>query len=194
MNHKFFVWNQGHKVCLQEREIDSPTSKFSLLSTAVAVGLFESAVQSAAPGDLSIHLLWPRSNAPDNTPFLFYSTSLLPCRVAQQNYVSKCNYQSKLWFEKLRRGKLLTGMSSMNLTPKRGEREREGRKETQCVREWEDAEQWQLKCDSLWTYSTAQCEIFVINKIWKRYIKTGLKTKCKPCPLKYCIHHDQGIS
>lgn len=92
---------KGRKVRLQgERESKSWTSKFSPLSAALAAGLFELAVQSAALRDLSIHLLWLRSNAPNNTPFLFYSTSLSLCWVAQQNYVPDDNYQSKLWSKK----------------------------------------------------------------------------------------------
>lgn len=115
---------KGHKVRLQgeregERKGKSWTSMFSALSAALAVGLFESAVQSAALRDLSIHLLWPRSNAPNNTPFLFYSTSLSLCWVAQQNYVPNDNYQSKLWSKKWRQRKLLTRTSSRNRTPKR---------------------------------------------------------------------------
>lgn len=125
---------KGRKVQLQrERESQSRTSKFSPLSAALTVGLFESAVPSAALRDLSIHLLWLRSNAPNNTPFLFYSTSLSLCRVAQQNYVPNDNYQSKLWSEKWRQRKLLTRTSSRNRTPKRssviserGEREQRG--------------------------------------------------------------------
>lgn len=74
-------------------------------------------IGSAALGDLSIHLLWLCSNEPNNTPFLFYSTRLSLCWVAQQNYVHNNNYQSKLWSKKLRLGKLLTKISS---TPKLG--------------------------------------------------------------------------
>lgn len=69
-------------------------------------------IGSAALGDLSIHLLWLCSNEPNNTPFLFYSTRLSLCWVAQQNYVHNNNYQSKLWSKKLRLGKLLTRISS----------------------------------------------------------------------------------
>lgn len=75
-------------------------------------------IGSAALGDLSIHLLWPCSNAPNNTPFLFYSARLSLCWVAQQNYVPNNNYQSKLWSKKLRLGKLLTRISSRNSTSK----------------------------------------------------------------------------
>lgn len=67
----------------------------SLCSTGS--GSLESALQHAALRDLSIHLLWLRSNAPNNTPFLFYSTRLSLCWVAQQNYVPDDNDQSKLW-------------------------------------------------------------------------------------------------
>lgn len=73
---------------------------------------------SAALGDLSIHLLWPCSNAPNNTPFLFYSARLSLCWVAQQNYAPNNNYQSKLWSKKLRLGKLLTRISTRNSTSK----------------------------------------------------------------------------
>lgn len=75
-------------------------------------------IGSMALGDLSIHLLWPCSNAPSNTPFLFYSARLSRCWVAQQNYVPNNNYQSKLWSKKLRLGKLLTRISSGNSTSK----------------------------------------------------------------------------
>lgn len=61
---------------------------------------------SAALGDLSIHLLWPCSNAPNNTPFLFYSARLSLCWVAQQNYAPNNNYQSKLWSKKIEAGEI----------------------------------------------------------------------------------------
>lgn len=63
-------------------------------------------IGSAALRDLSIHLLWPCSNAPNNTPFLFYSARLSLCRVAQQNYAPNNNYQSKLWSKKIQAGEI----------------------------------------------------------------------------------------
>lgn len=104
------------------RERGSSHEQPPLAPPPCGTGLFE----SAALRDLSIHLLWLRSNAPNNTPFLFYSTSLSLCRVAQQNYVPNDNYQSKLWSEKWRQRKLLTRTSSRNRTPKRRSVIREG--------------------------------------------------------------------
>lgn len=95
---------------------------------------------------------------------VFYLAGWLS-RIMSPNVIINQNYGLKNWGE----GNCLQGCQAWTWPQKEErEREREGRKQTQCVREWEDAEQWQLKCDSLWTYSTAQCEIFVINKIWKR--------------------------
>lgn len=154
---------KGHKVRLQERERNSRTSKFSPLSAALAVGLFESAVQSAALRDLSIHLLWLRSNAPNNTPFLFYSTSLSLCWVAQQNYVPNDNYQSKLWSEKWRQRKLLTRTSSMNRTPKRSSVIREWERES-----WEKARREGVQCKPSWfqsTYSNKLCQTLYCEEL-----------------------------
>lgn len=114
---------KGHKVRLQGerergREKRQVMDKYVFCSLCSS-GCWSLWIGGAALRDLSIHLLWPRSNAPNNTPFLFYSTSLSLCWVAQQNYVPNDNYQSKLWSKKWRQRKLLTRTSSGNRTPKK---------------------------------------------------------------------------
>lgn len=44
---------------------------------SLLIGRSVQAMAPVVPRDLSLHLLWPRSNAPNNTPFPFYSVPSL---------------------------------------------------------------------------------------------------------------------